>query len=201
MLLMERAGPVTETQRKCLEEAEKATTRVLGVVERLEILARWDQRPSQAKNAAVVALDALVRESTSALPIEMALDVRSDYGDEHVFGDGRHIRLLIDSVIRCVRSSIDGPVAVSVAASPVGETSERWVVVCAPDQLASAFDSNNLEPFPHDRVPLLHALDIAVGTRLVTAHGGHLMGLRGAAPGAVIALRRAPDDSTFEPSA
>jgi hypothetical protein len=136
MLLMERAGPVTETQRKCLEEAEKATTRVLGVVERLEILARWDQRPSQAKNAAVVALDALVRESTSALPIEMALDVRSDYGDEHVFGDGRHIRLLIDSVIRCVRSSIDGPVAVSVAASPVGETSERWVVVCAPDQLA-----------------------------------------------------------------
>jgi hypothetical protein len=55
MLLMERAGPVIETQRKCLEEAEKATTRVLGVVERLEILARWDQRPSQAKNAAVVA--------------------------------------------------------------------------------------------------------------------------------------------------
>ena len=42
MLLTERAGPVTETQRKCLEEAAKATTRVLGVMERLEILARWD---------------------------------------------------------------------------------------------------------------------------------------------------------------
>jgi signal transduction histidine kinase len=183
MLLRDRAGPLADTQRRLLEEAEKSCGRLSTLLAEMSELGQLhDGRQALAPGS--VDLRTVLEELESAVTTgEGEARVVVEPGDDPLWaaGDAGRLRRTIQSVVFALRREIiDGSdllVATSTRAKNGGRVA--WIAVGARpiiDALKTA-SPDSLGPFDEWRGGCGLALPLA--RRVVEMHGGRLMALPG----------------------
>ena len=193
--MVERVGPVTEQQAKCLEEIRRSLKRIRDRTDRLNMLVRLTQQPLGPTKVDVVALGPLLSDVVAGLPAQepdSPWQVRTEGAGQAVLANKDDLKLLIEKVSLCVLQALRSErLTIWVTEPSVSSPAEHRVVIAGTDHLEAASNPDNLVPFTDDRASSLYLLDIAVAARLVTANGGRVLCFREKIPGAVIALPRA----------
>ncbi len=191
MLLKEQGGPVSEKQRKMLEEAERSCARISALLAEMSDLGKLEsgdlavaQQPFDF--AALVA--ELARGMHEGGDRGVRLEMRGDGGPLEVVGDRARlataVRALLHAALRergdagivvahCARSDVDGAWALLA----VGDESDVATLMSA--QRASGFDEWRGGM----------GLALPVARRVVAAHGGTIWSASGERPRAGSAMR------------
>jgi hypothetical protein len=192
--IVERVGPVTEQQAKCLDEIRRSLKRIRDRTDRLDMLVRWSQQPLRPTKVHVVELGPLINEvvaGLSAQELDPPWQVRTEVPWPTVLANRDDLKLLIEKVSLCVRHALrSGAPTIWLREPSVSSPAEHWVVIAGADHLEAAANADNLVPFTDDRASSIYLLDIAVASRQVEANGGRVLCFREKVPGAVIALPR-----------
>jgi signal transduction histidine kinase len=180
MLLKDRAGPLTDQQRKLLEEAEKSCARLSALVSEVSELSNLEAG-TLPLNKATTDVPAALREAVNALPplpdreVPVTLDL--DGSAPPLTADPARLTQAFTSVIAALRRELVGDDPLVVRGRPAGRDYE--ILLGDPPTIA-ALDS---EP-PEDRGVFDEwrggvGLSLAVARRILNAHGGSIF----AAPG------------------
>ena len=176
MLLKERAGAITDQQRKLLEEAEKSCGRLSALVSEMSDLSALEAGTA-GLNRGRVAITPLLQEVIGSLPElpDRPIRVELDGPDSALTLDGDPVRLrtaltallhglrreLVTSDRLIVRiGSSDGSIRIAIA------DPERI------EEVATA-DPGTLQPFDEWRGG--NGLSLAIARRIVGQHGGRLL--------------------------
>lgn len=193
--LVERVGPATEQQAKCLEESRRHLRRIVDTTDRLNKLMRWSQEPVWLPKLEVVELGPLVDEVVAGLQVQdpdFPWPVRMDLPPQDVIANRDVLKLLMEKISRCVWQSLESETPTIWLTEPsVSSSAEHWVVIAGKDRLEAAANLDNLVPMTDDRASLRFLVEIAVASRQVEASGGRVLCFREKVPGVVIALPRA----------
>lgn len=183
MVLRDRAGPLADTQRKLLEEAEKSCGRLSGLLGEMSELGQlYDGRQSLAPGtidlrAALeeIASTATAGEGEARVVLELADEPMPSRGDS-----GRLRRTIAAVAFALRREIIDGSdlvIAANTRSTDAGRVA--WIAFGTRpvvDALKEA-SADSLGPFDEWRGGCGLALPLA--RRVVEMHGGRLMALRG----------------------
>lgn len=202
MLLKERAGPISEQQRRLLEEAEKSCARLSALLSEVSELSGLEGGTATF-NAARIDLRAVLRESVAGLPDlpdrDVAVDLETGADAAFLNGDASRLKTALASVISALRREV----VVSDRLSVRERTRELdgrkvfWIAISDPARIAllSEADAAALGTFDEWRGGV--GLSLAVARRVINAHGGSLWSPRAdentldSKAGAVIALPEA----------
>lgn len=192
MLLKERAGPLSEQQKRLVEEAEKSCARLSALVAEVSELSGLEGG-SATFNRAAVELRHVVRDAIDALPAlpdrEIAIDLQMEEDHARVNADAVRLRSALSAVIAALRRELvtanrlvvrgrrrvdgNGPAAILAIGDP-----DRV------DSLANA-DAASLTTFDEWRGGV--GLSLAVARRILNAHGAAIWSpVEGTRAGAVI---------------
>jgi signal transduction histidine kinase len=196
MLLKDRAGPVTEQQRRLLEEAEKACARLSVLLTEMSDLSQLEAGTA-ASNRSTMDLRALLAEAAAALPPvpdrEIAVSVTTDEGPAMMQGDHARLRTALTSVLYALRREVVTSAQLLVR-ERVGEFQGRpasWIAIGDPDHIDAlgAATLETLTTFDEWRGGC--GLSLAVARRIINAHGGGVWSPGdGTKAGAVVVLPR-----------
>ena len=194
MVLKERAGPISEQQRKLLEEAEKSCGRLSGLVTEMSELSALESG-SAALTRMTVDLGAVLTDVVRDLPelpdrvVPVALE--GVHAPVPVPGDQGRLHSAFRSLLTALRREVvtDAPLVIRVS---VNEDGAECVVTMADassiDSLAAA-DRASLERFDEWRGG--SGLSLAIARRIFDQHGGTLLGPPGGEKaGAILRLPR-----------
>ena len=179
MLLKDRAGPVTEQQRRLLEEAEKSCTRLSALLAEVSDLANLEAG-SGTFNKSTLELRPLIAEVIGALPPpperELSVELVEGGNTSSVVGDPTRLRTAFTSVLTALRRELATSTRLLVREDtrPLDARPHAWIVIADVDrfeQMAGA-DAEDLATFDEWRGG--NGLSLAVARRIINAHGGHL---------------------------
>ncbi len=192
MLLREQGGPLTEKQRKMLEEAERSCARIGALVAEMSELGKLEggDLPLASQE---FDLAALLAELASGMhegeDRGIRLEVRGADRPVAVTGDrtrlGAALKALMHSVLR--ERGEPGVIVVNCSVSP--NTSPAWAVIAIADAslIASLGDTPAPQGFDEWRGGL--GMSLPVARRVIEGHGGQLWSLDGTQSRAASALR------------
>ena len=179
MLLKDRAGPITDQQRRLLEEAEKSCGRLSALVAEMSDLSNLEGGTA-AVNRSTVDMRTLVAEAIAALPAMVDREVTVDLlpGSDNVSlpGDATRLRAAITSlmialrrelvtsdrlVVRVDSTTVDGVPAVAIA---LGDEEQLPGIAAAEGSTLPRFDEWRGGS----------GLSLAVARRVIGQHGGTL---------------------------
>lgn len=201
MLLKERAGALTDQQRRLLEEAEKSCARLSGLLAEVSDLSRLEGGTA-AFNRSRLDLRAVLRTTVAGLPPlpdrEIAITLDVDRGDAPADGDAARLEQALGAVISAIRREVvsgDELVVRERGRAWEGRT-VSWITIADPvtvEALAGA-DQAGLTTFDEWRGGV--GLSLALARRIIDAHGGRAWSPDGASEienkaGAVIVLPHA----------
>ena len=194
MVLKERAGPISEPQRKLLDEAEKSCGRLSALVAEMSDLSALESGKAAA-NKAALDLSALLRDVAAALPelpdrsVTIALEgVGAPVG---IAGDASRLQHAFGSLLTALRREV--------------VTSDRLILrVQAADAAATLLiaigDAEHIDAFASADVSSLERFDewrggsglsLAIARRVIGQHGGALFAPpAGEKAGAIVLLPR-----------
>jgi len=194
MLLKERAGPVPDTQRRLLEEAEKSCGRLSALLAEMSDLSGLEAGTATF-NRAPVDLRTALQDAAAGLPElsdrPVAIDVQTGGGPATVLADPVRLRAAFAAVLIALRRELITSTTLAVreqTAQRDGQTISR-IVIADPEQIDAviAADEPALGPFDEWRGGV--GLSLAVARRVIEAHNGHIWSpLADAKAGAIIAL-------------
>lgn len=174
MVLKERVGPISDQQRKLLEEAEKSCGRLAALVAEMSDLSALEGGTA-AVNPARVDLVALLAEQIAALPelpdrsvsVELAAD-----GPVAVQGDATRLRTAFTSIIAALRREVVGDDRMMVRVTPSSPGSMCVIAVGPPGQVESLAQTSpsTLQRFDEWRGG--SGLSLAIARRIIGQHGG-----------------------------
>jgi signal transduction histidine kinase len=173
MLLKERAGAITDQQRRLLEEAEKSCARLSGLVAEVSELSNLEAGtlPFNRQQADV---RAAVRTAVSQLPPLADREVRVDVevGDQPVPVNGDPVRLAqaFASIVAALRRELIGDEPLIVRDRMRDGTYE--LVIGDPETLAAIDADTDLPVFDEWRGGV--GLSLGVARRVLEQHGGSL---------------------------
>jgi two-component system, cell cycle sensor histidine kinase PleC len=179
MLLREQGGPLTDKQRKMLEEAERSCGRISALVAEMSELGKLEsgelalQRQDFDLGALVAELASGMHEGSDR---GVRLETRGTDRQAMVTGDRTRIGAAIGALMHSALRERGDPGVVTVQCSENGDNGHRWAVVAIGD--ASSVPSlANRRPedtasFDEWRGGLGMALPVA--RRVIEAHGGAL---------------------------
>lgn len=194
MLLKERAGPVPETQRRLLEEAEKSCGRLTALLAEMSDLSGLEAGTATF-NRAPVELHTALQEAAAGLPEladrPVAIDIQTGAGPAMVQADPVRLRAAFAAVLIALRRELitSTTLAVRERTLPLDGRPASWIVIADPDQIevVMAADEAALGPFDEWRGGV--GLSLAVARRVIEAHGGRMWSpLADAKAGAILAL-------------
>ncbi len=197
MLLKDRAGPLSDAQRKLLEEAEKSTGRLSALLAEMSDLSALEGGTATI-NRMPIDVRGVLTEAISALPIlpdrQIDIDLTVESDPVMVSGDPVRLRTAFGAVIAALRRELvtTTRLLVNESARDVEGTRSAWIVVADPDHLEAlvAAHPGSLTTFDEWRGGC--GLSLGVARRVIEAHGGQIRsGASDVKTGAVIALPRA----------
>lgn len=197
MLLKDRAGPLSDAQRKLLEEAEKSTGRLSALLAEMSDLSALEGGTATI-NRMPIDVRGVLTEAISALPIlpDRQIDIELTVEQEPVIvsGDPVRLRTAFGAVLAALRRELVTAtrLVVNESARDVDGSPAAWIVISDPDHAETlvAADSGSLTTFDEWRGGC--GLSLGVARRVIESHGGEIRsGVADVKTGAVIALPRA----------
>ena len=178
MLLREQAGPLTEQQRKMLQEADKSCARIGSLVAEMSELGKLED--GQIKVARVpFDLGALIVEVASSMHEGEDRGVRLETrvaGPVMVAGDRPRLAAAIGALMHAALRERGEPGVIVVECSTLSEANHIWAIVTIGDETAAkplvAAARTTPPVFDEWRGGL--GLALPVGRRVIEAHGGAL---------------------------
>ncbi len=183
MLLRERAGPVSDSQRRLLEEAEKSCARLSALIGEMSDLGQLlDGR--QSLSHAPADLRAMLTEIHAATPAaddQAGVVLENSAAALEVSGDAARLRRTLESVLFALRREIiDGSdLVISATRRPKNDGAVAWIAFGTPEvsALLREASADDLGPFDEWRGGCGLALPLA--RRVIEMHGGRLLALAG----------------------
>jgi signal transduction histidine kinase len=177
MLLKERAGPLSDQQRRLLEEAEKSCARLSALVNELSELSNLEARTAPF-NRQRTELNPLLRSAVEQLPPlpERKVDVELRLIDAPSPIDADPVRLTgaITSVIAALRRELVAadPLIVRTRATTHAGGDAHEVTMGDPETLAALDDESPEARQIFDEWRGGVGLSLAIARRVFNAHGG-----------------------------
>ncbi|MBI3048423.1 MAG: HAMP domain-containing histidine kinase [Acidobacteria bacterium] len=177
MLLREQAGPVSDRQRKMLEEAERSCTRISALISEMSELGKLEAGevtlPTVTFDLASLATD-VASNMHEGEDRGIRLDVRATQ-PINVAGDRPRLGSALRALVQAALRERAEPGVVVVQCSMIAEGSKPWAVVAIGDEtvtpaLIDAARADSPPPFDEWRGGM--GLALPVGRRLIEAHGG-----------------------------
>lgn len=198
MLLKDRAGPLSEPQRRLLEEAEKSCGRLSALVAEMSDLANLEAGTA-ALNRGDVDLQALLADTVAALPgahdPEKRVDLAPDGSGQVVSGDAARLRTAFTSLLTALRRELvtSDTLYVRQERRSGGGRDECWIAFGDREQIdrLKRSDAAALQTFDEWRGGC--GLSLAIARRIFDAHGGRIWSAGdGAKTAAIVMLPCAP---------
>ena len=191
MVLKERAGAITDQQRKLLEEAEKSCGRLSALVTEMSDLSALEGGRA-AFNPAALDLNGLLAQEIASLPElpdrTVGVQLEAD-GAVTVQGDATRLRAALTALITAIRREVVSADNLTIRVTGSNPGSMCVVTMGAPDEI-DAFAvaaPSTLERFDEWRGG--SGLSLAIARRVIGQHGGSIFAPPGGQKaGAVILL-------------
>ena len=194
MLLREQAGPVSDKQRKMLEETERSCARIGALISEMSELGKLEAGEMSVPTVPFD-LAALVTDVANDMHEDadrgIQLDVRTTQ-PLPVTGDRSRLAAALKALIHATMRERGEPGAVIVACSAVPSGTHTWAVVTIGDATVSQALRDGAmaaAPPPFDEWRGGVGLALPVGRRVIEAHGGALWSAPDPHPRAGSALR------------
>jgi two-component system cell cycle sensor histidine kinase PleC len=193
MLAKEQAGPITEKQRKILEEIERSCGRLTALVGEMSDLGKLEAS-AMAMASQDVDIAALVAEVASRMheghDRGVTLEVRGAERPLVVAGDRLRLSGALGALVHSALRERGEPGVIAVECSSVDEDGGRWAVVAigAPPLLAPLADARRAQPAFNEWIGGL-GLALPLARRIIEAHGGAVWSADGSQSKAASALR------------
>jgi two-component system sensor histidine kinase KdpD len=194
MLLKDRAGPVSEQQRRLLEEAEKSCQRLSAILSEVSDLSGLEAGTA-AFNRSSLELTSLLADVVTTLPElpdrRICVDLQVEPGDAVISGDAARLKAALTAVVMALRRELvtSDRLVMRQLARSIDRRAVQWVAIGDADridELARA-ERHALTAFDEWRGGC--GLSLAVARRVIDAHGGHIWSpVQDGKAGAVIAL-------------
>jgi signal transduction histidine kinase len=193
MLLREQGGPLTDKQRKMLEEADRSCSRIGGLVAEMSEFSKLEAQESRLVRIEFD-LATLVTEVASSMHDNdrgVRVDVREADRPLMVSGDrariGDALKALLHSAIR-----ERGEPGVVVVKCTTMEGTPPWGIIAVADEalITTLANSASAEPLPSfDEWRGGMGLALPVARRVLEAHGGAVWSAAGSSSRAAAAIR------------
>ena len=197
MLLKDRAGAITDQQRKLLGEAEKSCTRLSALLVEMSDLANLEAGTA-AFNRSGVDLRAVLSDAVRSLPplgdreIEVLLSTGG--GAAQVHGDPVRLKTAFASLLTALRRELvtSTRLFVKERAGDLEGRPASWIAIGDADQIAALEQSTPSTLTTFDEWRGGCGLSLAVARRIIDAHGGALWSpAEGTKAGAAVVLPHA----------
>lgn len=180
MLLKDRAGPLSDQQRRLLQEAEKSCARLSGLVAEMSDLAHLESATGTF-NRSNVDLGALLNETIAELPEsadrEIGVELSNRTADT-IVGDPVRLKSAFTALLISVRRELvaSNRLLVRQQAKDEGGRRTSWIALGASDQIErlERADPSSLAPFDEWRGGC--GLSLAIARRVIDAHNGRVWG-------------------------
>jgi signal transduction histidine kinase len=197
MVLKERAGPISDQQRRLLEEAEKSCGRLSALMAEVSDLSAFEAGTITFNRSALdvrVILIEIVRDLPTSSDRPIQVDVSTAGGPAIIDGDAVRLRQAFKSILVAL-----GRELVTSDRLVVREQVRRdgglasWIVVAGSDRIdelvGDAFELHRLTTFDEWRGGC--GLSLALARRIIDVHGGGIWSLESEKGAAVIRLPHA----------
>jgi signal transduction histidine kinase len=194
MLLKERAGPVSDQQRRLLEEAEKSCARLSSLLAEVSDLSGLEAGTASF-NRSEADLRTLLRDAVAGLPDlpdrDVGVELQTDSGPSTLHADAVRLKAAFAAVIVALRRELVTSDRLVVREHPGWFEGRQvsWIAVADPERIAAldAAEPSALTTFDEWRGGV--GLSLAVARRVINAHGGSIWSpVEESKAGAVIAL-------------
>ena len=192
MVLRERAGPISDQQRKLLEEAEKSCGKLSALVAEMSDLSLLEGGTA-ALNRSPLDLAEVLREAVAALPElpDRSITVALEGADRPVMldGDAPRLRTALAALVTGLRREIVNSDRLIVR--HVGTGKMALLAMSEPGQIddVATADPSTLARFDEWRGG--SGLSLAIARRVITQHGGAIFSPPGdGKAGALVLLPR-----------
>jgi signal transduction histidine kinase len=193
MVLKERAGPLSEQQRKLLEEAEKSCGRLAALVAEMSELSGLEAGSSQLSRAPLD-LSALLREVVAGMPElpdrEVSVVLEGMDTPVTIEADRKRLSGALSSLLTALRRELVTSDRLIVRLSSSGEE-DAALAIGDPEHISeiAAAGPPSLDTFDEWRGGC--GLSLAIARRVIGQHGGSLFAPAGGAKaGALVVLPR-----------
>lgn len=179
MLLKDRAGAITDQQRRLLEEAEKSCGRLSALLTEMSDLSNLEANTAPL-NRNAVNLHALLAETIAALPEipdrEITVTLASLAGDGPMQGDPVRLKTAFTAILNALRRELvtSTELFVRERTGEYGGRPATWIAIADADRIEglSAAGPEALATFDEWRGGC--GLSLPVARRVIDAHGGAL---------------------------
>lgn len=177
MLQRDTDAPLTDRQRKMIEEAEKSTSRMVALLAELSDIGKIDAGIITADLKPIdlgALLDEVARHVQNPGDRSVELVLRSDGSEAKMNGDAGRLRASFESIFRSILREYAGPATIVAERrrSIVDGRAVAIIVVAETNAVQEAYDHPR-QPFDEKRGGMGLALPLA--RRILQQHGGQLL--------------------------